>query len=212
MKQMSKPFDLSIYFVADPHECGGRDIADVVLAAVRGGVTMVQLRNKSDPKPVIAAQAAMLAELLRPLGVPFLVNDHVEIAHDVEASGAHIGQGDMSPAEARRILGADAILGLTAFSEAHIGAVDPAVVDYIGTGPFFPTKTDKGKPVLGAERFAELIVLSPVPVVGIGGITASNAHEVMAAGANGVAMMRSISMADNPEIAAAKFKEWKMAI
>lgn len=203
---MRSPFDLSVYFVVDPHACGGRDVVDVVMEAVAGGVTMVQLRNKIDPKPVVAAQAAMLAELLRGSGVPFLVNDYVGIAKDVEASGAHIGQGDLSAEEARRILGEDAILGLTAFTAEHIGAVDPAIVDYIGTGPFFPTKTDKGKPVLGAEKFKTLEALSPVPVVGIGGITTENAPEVIAAGADGLAMMRAISEAADVKAAAQGFK------
>lgn len=196
---------LSIYFVADPHACGGRDIGDVVMAAIDGGVTMVQLRNKVDSKPVIAAQAAMIAELIKSSGVPFLINDHVDIARDVEADGAHIGQGDIGPAEARRILGEDKILGLTAFTEEHIRAVDSSVIDYIGTGPFFPTQTDKGKPVLGAEKFSGLIKLSPVPVVGIGGITPDNAADVLNAGADGIAMMRSISEADDPKVAAEKF-------
>lgn len=202
---MRNRFDLSVYFVADPHACAGRDVADVVMAAVKGGVTMVQLRNKIDPKPVVAAQAAMLCELLKPLGVPFLVNDYVDIAWDVGADGAHIGQGDIAPVDARKMLGDAAILGLTAFTPEHMAAVDPALVDYVGTGPFFPTKTDKGKPVLGADKFAEIIKLSPVPVVGIGGISPENAAEVWGAGADGLAMMRSVSEADDPEAAARLF-------
>lgn len=200
-----KNFDLSIYFVADPHACGERDIAEVVLAAAQGGVSMVQLRNKIDPKPLVAAQAAMLCELLKPYDIPFLVNDYVDIARDAGASGAHIGQGDISAAEARQILGEEAILGLTAFTAEHISALDPALVDYIGTGPFFPTQTDKGKPVLGAEKFAALIAHSVVPVVGIGGITPDNARQVLEAGADGIAMMRAISAADDPCEAARKF-------
>lgn len=199
--------DLSVYFVADPSCCGGRDIVDVVMGAVRGGATIIQLRNKLDPKPLIADQAAMLAQLLRPLNIPFLVNDYVDIARDVEADGVHIGQGDLSPSEARKILGDEAIIGLTAFTEEHIAAIDPAVVDYIGTGPFFPTQTDKGKPVLGAARFKELAALSPVPVVGIGGITAENAHVVLRSGASGVAVMRAISEADNPELMASRLSD-----
>lgn len=130
-------------------------------------------------------------------GVPLLINDYVDIAVEVGADGAHIGQGDISPALARKMLGPDAILGLTAFTEAHIAAVDRAVVDYIGTGPVYPTLTDKGKPVLGSARFAELVKLSPVPVVGIGGITVENAAFVLAAGADGIAVMRAIGAADD---------------
>lgn len=204
---LRKTFDLSFYFVVDPSCCGGRDIVEVVLAAVRGGATMVQLRNKHDPKPLIVAQAALLAELLKGEDIPFLVNDYPEIARDVEADGVHIGQDDMSAAQARAILGEDKIIGLTAFTDAQISAVDPHIVDYIGTGPFFPTQTDKGKPVLGAARFSELAALSPVPVVGIGGITAENAAEVLKAGADGVAVMRAISESADPMAATQRLRD-----
>ena len=193
--------NLSLYFVADPSVCGGRDIGDVVIAALKGGVTMVQLRNKSGHMPEIYAQAGMLSELCRAADGPFLVNDHIEVAQAVDADGVHLGQGDANPEEARRILGDDAIIGQTAYNEEQIEALSP-VVDYIGTGPFYPTKTDKGKPVLGPQEFARLAALSPVPVVGIGGITPENAAPVIESGAAGVAMMRSISEAADPEAAA----------
>lgn len=177
------------------------------MAAVRGGAAMVQYRNKSDDRRMIAAQAAMLCEILAGTNVPFLINDYVDIALAVGADGVHLGQGDASPKEARALLGENAIIGQTAFTQEHIKAVDPAVVDYIGTGPFYPTQTDKGKPVLGAEKFRALAALSPVPVVGIGGITPENAKDVLEAGAAGVAMMRSISEAQDVEAAARAFKE-----
>ena len=203
---MTKAFDLSIYFVADPSLCGERDIVDVVMMAVKGGVTMVQYRNKHDPINDILAEAAMLKEWM-PEDVPLLINDYVDVAQAVGADGVHLGQGDGSVEEARTKLGADAIVGQTAFTPEHMAAIDPAAVDYVGTGPFYETKTDKGKPVLGAEKFAEIIKLSPVSVVGIGGITPENAKAVMDAGANGVAMMRSISEAGDVEAAARAFKE-----
>ena len=193
---MSKPFDLSLYFIADPACCGGRAMADVVMAAAEGGVTMVQYRNKTGAMPEILAEAALLSELLKPYNIPFLINDHVDVAFAVGADGVHLGQGDISPVEARKTLGDAAIIGQTAFTPEHLAAVDPSVVDYVGTGPFYPTQTDKGKPVLGAEKFAELVKLSPVPVVGIGGITPDRVDEVMYAGANGVAVMRAIGEAN----------------
>ena len=203
---MIKPFDLSVYFVADPSCCGGRDIVDVVMMAIQGGVTMVQYRNKHDPMNDILAEAAMLKEWM-PENVPLIINDHIDAAQAVGADGVHLGQGDASPEEARAKLGSSAIVGQTAFTPEHMAAIDPAIVDYVGTGPFYETKTDKGKPVLGAEKFSELVKLSPVPVVGIGGITPENAKAVIEAGADGVAMMRSISEADNVEAAARAFKE-----
>lgn len=200
-----KEFDLSVYFVADPSLCCERDVAEVVMASVRGGVTMVQLRDKSADKPQTLARATMLAELLKPLNIPFLINDDPEIAFAVGADGVHLGQGDMCAAEARAMLGAEAIIGVTAFTAEHMAAIDAGVVDYVGTGPFYETKTDKGKPVMGAVRFAEIAALSPVPVVGIGGVTADNCAAVIDAGADGVAMMRAISAADDSEDAAREF-------
>lgn len=220
---MKKSLDLSIYFVADPTLCGGREVADVVAAALRGGVSMVQYRDKGCPhatRDLIMHHAQAVRDAVyrhnRETGadVPFLVNDHVEIAREVGADGVHLGQGDMSAKEARKILGPEAIIGLTAFTEDQIRAVDPAVVDYIGTGPFYETHTKKGKPVLGAPEFggngefSRLAALSPVPVVGIGGITPDNAAAVIAAGAQGVAMMRSVSEAEDPEAAARAFKKF----
>ena len=203
---MRQSFDLSIYFVADPSLCGGRDIVDVVMMAIKGGATMVQYRNKLEPMNDVLAEAAMLQEWM-PEHVPLLINDYPDVAQAVGASGVHLGQGDTSPIDARKLLGEEAIIGQTAFTPEHMAAVDPAVIDYVGTGPFYPTKTDKGKPVLGAEKFADIAALSPVPVVGIGGITPENAKAVMDAGAAGVAMMRSVSEADSPEEAARSFKE-----
>ena len=203
-----KKFNLSVYFVADPSVCGGWDVVDVIAAAVRGGASMVQYRDKTNAPDIIIHNAFRIKEKLEALfrelsrHIPFLINDHVGIAKDIGADGVHIGQDDMAPEEARALLGPDAIIGLTAFDEAQIGAVNPGIVDYIGTGPFYETQTDKGKPVLGPARFANLVKASPVPVVGIGGITAANAGAVIDAGAHGVAMMRAISEAEDPETAA----------
>ena len=199
---MSRPFDLSVYFVADPACCAGRTVERVVIEALRGGVTLVQLRNKNDMKAIVLEQALRLKALVSDFGVPLLINDFPDIAFAAKADGVHIGQGDTEPAEARALLGPDAIIGLTAFCEEHFSAIEAGAVDYAGTGPVYPTQTDKGKPVLGPIKFSKLIPLSPVPVVGIGGIDAGNAEAVIRAGAEGVAVMRAISEADDPEEAA----------
>lgn len=202
---MQKKFDLSIYFVADPACCAGRPIGDVVMAAIKGGVTMVQYRNKSGNMAQIAGEAAYLSEIMSNTGIPLLINDHIDVAVSASADGVHLGQGDADPKIAREKMGRDAIIGQTAFLQKHIMAVDSNVVDYIGTGPFYSTKTDKGKPILGAEAFSKLASLSPVPVVGVGGITPENGAEVLGAGAKGLAMMRSISEAEDVEAAARAF-------
>lgn len=193
---MSRHVDLSVYFVADPSLCAGRDISDVVKEAIAGGVTLVQLRNKLGTSLEFLDQAKQLRAVIK--NVPFLINDRVDIAQEAGADGVHVGQGDMNAAAARAMLGPDKIIGITAFHEDHFAAMDAGVADYAGTGPFYPTQTDKGKPVLGPARFAELVKISPVPVVGIGGITPDNAKPVIEAGADGVAAMRSLSLAPEP--------------
>ena len=204
---MRKNFNSILYFIADPSLCRGRAVEDVVAAALRGGVTMMQYRDKSQDKNEILQQAKILKKLCESCHIPFLINDHVDIAREIDADGVHLGQGDMDPAEARCLLGPDKIIGLTAFTEKQIGKVDPALIDYIGTGPVYPTKTDKGKPVLGVQKFAELIQHATVPVVGIGGVTPENAPAVLDAGAAGVAVMRAISEADDPEAAARRLRQ-----
>ena len=201
------PFDLSIYFVADPECCGGRSVVDVVIEAAEAGVTMVQYRDKSYDMARISANAAMLAELLKEYNIPLIINDHVDVAVAASADGVHLGQGDSDPKAAREKLGFEAIIGQTAFTREQIEAVDDTVVDYIGVGPFYPTKTDKGKSVLGAEKFAALVELSRVPVVGIGGITPDNTKAVIDADADGVAMMRSISEASDIRAAVVAFQD-----
>ncbi len=180
---------------------------EVVLANALKIKNMVDgLRNKMpslDPRLLLGSPSPLggvkRAEGEQGEGLKFLINDHVHIAAAIGADGVHLGQGDMNLSEARSILGPEAIIGLTAFTSAHFAALDPAVVDYAGTGPFYPTQTDKGKPVLGAAGFKALRALSPVPVVGIGGITPENARAVIDAGADGVAMMRSVTEAPDPE-------------
>lgn len=196
---MSRPFNLSVYFVADPSCCAGRSIDSIVIAALQGGATMLQLRNKFDPKEVVFEQALRLAALAADFDVPLLINDYPDIALQAKADGVHIGQGDVRSTHARALLGARAIVGLTAFRAEHFSSVDRGLVSYAGTGPVYPTQTDKGKPILGLGAFSDLVSVSSVPVVGIGGINAQNAGDVMRAGARGVAVMRAISEADSPK-------------
>ncbi len=198
-------FDLSVYFVLDPSVCGGRLLQDVAVEAARGGVTMIQLRSKSDALDIVEQQAIAVQHALVGFDIPFIINDHVDLARRINADGVHIGQDDMSPAQAREIIGNDKILGLTAFTREHYAAIDPNIVDYAGTGPFYATLTKPDKPVLGAEGFNALLPYAPVPVVGIGGITPENTSQVMGCGVNGVAMMRAISEAEDVCGAAQEF-------
>ncbi len=195
--------DLSLYLVAGAEDAGGRDLMAVAAAAVRGGVSVVQLRDKTATDAAMVAQARALKGLLAPLGVPLIVNDRLEVALAAGADGLHLGQEDMAPGAARRALGPEAILGVSAGDAAEAKIADPAVVDYVGVGPVYLTgsKADAGA-AIGLEGLRALAALLAPPVVAIGGIQAGNAAEVMACGVQGVAVVSAICGARDPEAAA----------
>jgi thiamine-phosphate pyrophosphorylase len=195
-------FDLSLYLVIGPDATAGRDVTSVALAAVRGGATMVQLRYKAGASEIMQA-AREVIEVLRPTGVPVIINDRVDLARAVGAQGVHLGQGDTPPAEARELLGEDAIVGLSITHPDQLKNVDPAVVDYLGAGPIFETgsKPDAAPP-LGLEALSQIAGGVRLPVAAIGGITEANATAVIRAGADGLAVISAICAADNPEEAA----------
>jgi thiamine-phosphate pyrophosphorylase len=195
-------FDLSLYLVIGPDATAGRDVTSVALAAVRGGATMVQLRYKTGMSEILQS-AREVIEVLRPTGVPVIINDRVDLARALGAQGVHVGQHDTSPAEARRALGEDAIVGLSITDGAQLSGVDPDVVDYLGVGPIFPTgsKPDATVP-LGLEALARIAGAVRLPVAAIGGITEENAADVIRAGADGLAVISAICAADDPEDAA----------
>jgi thiamine-phosphate pyrophosphorylase len=197
-------FDLSLYLVIGPDTTAGRDMTSVALAAVRGGATMVQLRYKSGASE-ITQSAREVIEVLRPTGVPVIVNDRVDLARALGAQGVHVGQDDMPAAEARRVLGEDAIVGLSITHADQLHDVDPTVVDYLGVGPIFPTgsKSDAA-PAIGLEALSRIASSVRLPVAAIGGITEANAANVIRAGADGLAVISAICGADNPEEAARK--------
>ncbi|WP_460448457.1 thiamine phosphate synthase [Alsobacter sp. SYSU BS001988] len=198
-----RPFDLSLYLVTDPALVEPRGLAATVEAAVRGGVTLVQLRDKTSDDRDFAAAAEALLAVLRPKGVPLIVNDRAAIARAVGADGVHIGQEDGDPRRVRDLIGPDMILGLSAGTEAEFAAVPPDVVDYLGVGPIRATGTKPDHdPPIGVEGLARLLPLSPLPKVAIGGIGPANAEGVVATGVDGIAVVSAICSAPDPEAAA----------
>jgi thiamine-phosphate pyrophosphorylase len=200
---MKPAFDLSLYLVTDPVLVGDRDLVALVEAAVRGGVTLVQLRDKTADEHAFADQAKALLALLRPLGIPLIVNDRVEVARWVGADGVHVGQDDTDPRIVREQMGPDAIIGLSAGTPEEFAAVPPGVVDYLGVGPVYATGTKPDHdPPLGLDGLAALVRIAPLPTVAIGGIGLANAAAVRASGVNGIAVVSAICAAPDPEAAA----------
>jgi thiamine-phosphate pyrophosphorylase len=199
---MTRHFDPTLYLVTDPELARGRRLTDVVGAAVRGGVTLVQLRDKRADGRALLQTARALKALLDPLGVPLLINDRADVAHAAGA-GCHVGQSDLPAAAARAILGPDAILGISIDAVEQARAVDPALVDYLAYGPFAATatKTDAGGPI-GADGLAAARRLTRLTLIAIGGIDAQNVADAVRAGADGIAVISAIMAAADPEAAA----------
>ncbi len=196
-------FDLSLYLVTDRELSKGRDIRWVVEEAVKGGCTMVQLREKDCSTMDFLKIAQDLKEILRPYNVPLIINDRIDIALAVDADGVHIGQSDMPYDIARKLLGPDKIIGISVESIDDVKAANIIDVDYIGVSPIFatPTKTDTKSPFLlaGAQLVSSI---SKHPTVGIGGMNHGTAKDVILSGLDGIAVVSDIVSAESPRIAA----------
>ena len=201
--------NLSIYFVTPDGWLSRRAALEaLVLAAARGGATMVQLRDKQASDAEMAEAARWLKARLAPLGVPLIVNDRVEVMRASGADGVHVGQTDAPAAETRRRIGSDRVLGLSIETEAQLAAMPAGIVDYIGIGPLRSTasKTDAATP-LGIERLAGIVRASPVPAVAIGGVGLADIPALKACGTAGMAVILAIAAAAAPEAAARALAE-----
>ena len=205
---MNTRFDPRLVLVTDRAMAGDRPFEDLVAAAVRGGTTAVQLREKALSDDDFLHLALRIKPVLARAGVPLLINDRPGIAAAAGAAGVHLGQSDASVAEARRILGPGAIVGLSVETPEQAEAARDLDVDYLGVSPMFatPTKTDAGPP-WGLDGLRELRRRSSRILVAIGGIGAANAADVLAAGADGLAVVSAICAAADPEAAARALRD-----
>jgi thiamine-phosphate pyrophosphorylase len=195
--------DLSLYLVLGAQDTGKRPFEEIVLAAIEGGVTLVQLREKHAPTRVQLEHALRLKALLKPRGVPLIVNDRVDVALAAGADGVHLGQDDMPPAEARRLVGPDLLLGLSVGDAMEAETADPDLVDYVGIDPAFDTgtKSDAGTGI-GPDGVARLRAKVALPSVAIGGIGPGNAGQLAGTGIEGLAVVSAICAAEDPKAAA----------
>lgn len=193
-------FDLSLYLVTDRELSKGRDIRWIVEEAVKGGCTMVQLREKDCCTMDFIKIAQDLKQILKPYNVPLIINDRVDVALAVDADGVHIGQSDMPYEIARKLLGPDKIIGISVENLDEVRKANEIDVDYIGVSPIFstPTKTNTKTPFL-LEGAKLVSTISVHPTVGIGGMNHTTAKDVILSGMNGIAVVSDIVSADSPK-------------
>lgn len=184
--------DYSIYLVTDDGCLQGRALIDCVREALEGGVTLVQYRAKTASSAEMYDEALQLKALCDSFNVPLIINDRLDIAMAVGAAGVHLGQDDLPCAAARRILGEDYLIGVSAHNPAEARAALLCGADYLGCGAVFGTATKADVKKLGTEGLTAICREKGLPVVGIGGVTADNYREVRAAGADGAAIVSGI--------------------
>lgn len=184
--------DYSIYLVTDDGCLQGRALIDCVREALEGGVTLVQYRAKTASSAEMYAEALHLKALCDSFNVPLIINDRLDIAMAVGAAGVHLGQDDLPCAAARKLLGEDYIIGVSAHNPAEAKAALQSGADYLGCGAVFGTATKADVKKLGTDGLAAICKAKGLPVVGIGGVTADNYRKVRAAGADGAAIVSGI--------------------
>ncbi len=205
---MKPSFDLSLYLVAGPADCANGNLALTVMQAVAGGVTLVQLRDKTATDDEFTAMGRDLKARLEGTGVPLVINDRVHLVEAIGADGIHVGVKDMPSREVRRIVGDDIVIG-TSINPADPDTLpNPAFVDHVGIGPVFATSTkpDHDAPI-GFDGLARLIAQARVPVVAIGGIKHGHAAAALKAGAHGICVVSAIAGAPDPRDAARRLKD-----
>jgi thiamine-phosphate pyrophosphorylase len=203
------PVDLRLNAIVDPERSGGHDLADLARICAAGGATLVQLRDKLSGTRAMVETARAIKQALAPFHVPLVVNDRIDVALAAGAEGVHVGQDDMAVADARRLLGPGAIIGLSIKTVAEAEAAPVELLDYVGSGGVYATlsKQQKNAPI-GPAGLAHIVAVfrrrapKKLPLCGIAGIDESNAAAVIAAGAGGVAVISALSLARDPAAAA----------
>lgn len=205
-------FDPTLYVITDRAIGRGRPLDDLVAAAIRGGATVIQLRDKAWPARLLLEAGRRLMEITRPAGVLLIVNDRVDVALALDADGVHVGPDDIPVAEARRILGPRKIVGASAATVGEARQAEADGADYVGVGSLFPTasKPDAGE-AIGPAALRPIKAAVAIPVVAIGGITHANAADAIRAGADGIAVISAVMAAEDVAGAARRILEAVLA-
>ncbi len=193
--------DLLLYAITDRHWLNGRTLAGDVELALKGGATMIQIREKDLDEESFLAEALELKALCKKYGVPFLVNDNVELARKIDADGVHVGQSDMECGNVRSLLGEGKIIGVSAQTVEEALLAEKMGADYLGVGAVFPTGSKDDAWVLDPQLIKDICAAVKIPVVAIGGITLQNICQLEGMGFCGISVISAIFAQNNIESA-----------
>jgi thiamine-phosphate pyrophosphorylase len=203
--------DLRLYAIVDPEHAGGHRLPDLARRVAEAGATLVQLRDKRGETREMVALARAIKAVLAPLRIPFIVNDRVDVALAANADGVHLGQQDMEVADARRLLGPEAIIGWSVKTMAEAQAAPLQHLTYVAVGAVFPTTSKDNPRAIGPDGLRQIAAeirarVAGLPVGAIAGISKANAADVIAAGADGVCAISALSSAPDPAAAAKELR------
>lgn len=198
---------LLLYAVTDRHWLGDKTLYDVVRESLDGGVTFLQLREKDLDDENFYQEAVKLQEMAKEYGVPFVVNDNVDIAVRMDADGVHVGQSDMEAGDVRALIGPDKILGVSAQTVEQAILAEKCGADYLGVGAVFPTGSKDDADDVSYETLKAICEAVSIPVVAIGGITLENTPQLAGSGICGIAVISAIYGQKNIKEAAAALKK-----
>lgn len=190
--------DFQLYAITGEEFHPNRPLLEVMEEAILGGADIIQLRDKTSSKRVVLEKARALRELTKKYNIPFIINDHIDVALAVDADGIHLGQDDLPLEEARKIVGPNKIIGISTHHIDEARAAEAGGADYIGVGPIFPTKSKKDVVDPVTTAYIEQVVKEiNIPFVAIGGIKKHNVDQVLEAGATRICMISEIVGADD---------------
>lgn len=200
---------LHLYAITDRHWLNGRTLASQVREVLEGGATIVQLREKSLDDVEFLAEAREIKGVCDAFGVPLIINDRVAIARELGV-GVHLGQGDMALREARKMLGPDAIIGVSCKTVVQALEAEANGADYLGVGAVFPTSTKTDTRTIERATLVDICKAVKIPVVAIGGITLQNASELVGTGIAGIAVISALFGAPSPRAAAQELRSLEL--
>ena len=201
-----KPEELLLYAVTDRHWLNGATLISQVEAALKGGATFIQLREKNLDDKAFYQEALEIQKLCKEYKVPFVINDNVELAKKIGADGVHVGQSDMEALDVRKVLGDDKIIGVSAQTVEQAELAEKHGADYLGVGAVFPTGSKNDATEVSFEMLQEICEHVHIPVIAIGGITRDNVVELSQSGICGIAVISAIFGQTDIEAATADLK------